>query len=367
MHCLPKAPPRVILAFATLHQLLVAGIIFGWENLVPILLDQRIFNEKCSGSAQAAYLADPSKPCNEALVSLNLAVTTGFSAVSFSAVLFGPLQDYVSVFYARILACFMSAGGVVCLAFAPSRPDLLVVGALLVGAGGGGIQLTGFTVGQLFPSTQGLATSLIAASFSVSSLVFLIFNKLYFSYGVAYKSLFLVYSALVAFVFCSSFMWPHKFAVAAPDKTQPANSDLLAMPLLLEDAPVLPASGDSALQTRRKGARNVELHNMGWKQQVMSVEFVTLVAIISVQSLASNIFVSSYLLMATLISSDSAELAVATTAFSILFPLCSVTTPVIGLIMDRAMLHTVIAFVVALGILWQALTFIPDIRWQILT
>jgi hypothetical protein len=35
--------------------------------------------------------------------------------------------------------------------------------------------------------------------------------------------------------------------------------------------------------------------------------------------------------------------------------------------MDRAMLHTVIAFVVTLGIAWQALVFIPDINWQILT
>ena len=111
----------------------------------------------------------------------------------------------------------------------------------------------------------------------------------------------------------------------------------------------------------------MELHEMGWKQQAMSVEFVTLVAIISVQSLASNIFVSSYLLMATQISSDAAQLEVATTAFSILFPLCSVTTPVIGYIMDRAMLHTVIAFVVTLGVAWQALSFIPSIQWQILT
>jgi hypothetical protein len=373
MPCLPKASPRVILAFATLHQLLVAGIIFGWENLVPILLDQRIFIEKCSGAAQTSYRADASKPCNEALVSLNLAVTTGFSAVSFSSVLFGPLQDYLSVLWARVIACALSAAGVICFAFAPSNPDLLLVGALLVGAGGGGIQLTGFTVGQLFPGTQGLATSLIAASFSVSSLVFLVFNKLYFSWGVAYHSLFLVYSAVVFFVFCSSFMWPHKFATAASaaataaDKVQPVASDLLALPLLLEDARTVPATGDSILQTRRKGSRNVELHELGWKQQVVSVEFVTLIAIISVQSLASNIFVSSYLLMAKQISSDAAQLAVATTAFSILFPLCSVTTPVIGYVMDRAMLHNVIAFVVTLGVLWQALSFIPDIRWQILT
>ena len=105
MPSLPRASPAVILSFATLHQLLVAGIIFGWANLVPVLQDQRIFIDRCSDAERAAYLADANKPCSAALVSLNLAVTTGFSAVSFSSVLFGPLQDYFSVFYARCLAC----------------------------------------------------------------------------------------------------------------------------------------------------------------------------------------------------------------------------------------------------------------------
>ena len=94
MFRLPRVSPPVILALATLHQLLVAGIIFGWVNLVPILLHQRIFIEECTDAAAAVYRADASKPCNEALVKLNLAVTTGFSAVTFSSLLFGPLQDY---------------------------------------------------------------------------------------------------------------------------------------------------------------------------------------------------------------------------------------------------------------------------------
>jgi MFS family permease len=369
---LPKAPPAVILAFATLHQLLVAGIIFGWANLVPVLQDQRIFIDRCSGAERTAYLADANQPCSAALVSLNLAVTTGFSAVSFSSVVFGPLQDYFSVFYARCLACVLSAAGVVCFAFAPSHPDLLLVAALLVGAGGGGIQLTGFSVGQLFHGSQGLATSLIAASFSVSSLVFLVFNKLYFSFGVAYHSLFFFYLALVIFVLCTSFMWPHKFSVsnaaAAGKQVLPVGSSLQETLLAPNDELARPpADPDAMLQLRRRGPRNVELHRFGWKKQAISVEFITLVAIISVQSLASNIFVSNYSLLAKELTSDASQLSMASTAFSVLFPLCSITTPAIGVIMDRAMLHTVIAFVVTLGIAWQALVFIPDINWQILT
>jgi MFS family permease len=375
MFRLPKVPPPVILALATLHQLLVAGIIFGWVNLVPVLLHQRIFIEECSDAAAAAYRADAAKPCNEALVKLNLAVTTGFSAVTFSSLLFGPLQDYCSVLYARILACVFSAAGVVCFAFAPSSPGLLLVATLLVGAGGGGIQLTGFSVGQLFHSSQGLATSLIAASFSVSSLVFLVFNKLYFSFGVAYQSLFFFYLALVLFVGCTSLVWPHKFnapsASAAHGEAVSAESSLQQS--LLETAPhtavsALPSAHDaSVFQVRRRGVRNVELHRFGWKKQAISVEFIALVCIISVQGLASNIFVSSYALMAQELTSDASQLSMASLAFSILFPLCSVTTPIIGVIMDRAMLHNVIAFVVTLGIAWQALVFIPDINWQILT
>ena len=371
---LPRASPAVILSFATLHQLLVAGIIFGWANLVPVLQDQRIFIDRCSDAERAAYLADANKPCSAALVSLNLAVTTGFSAVSFSSVLFGPLQDYFSVFYARCLACVLSAAGVVCFAFAPSHPDLLLVAALLVGAGGGGIQLTGFSVGQLFRSSQGLATSLIAASFSVSSLVFLVFNKLYFSFGVSYHSLFFPYLALVIFVLCTSYMWPHKFSVsnaaAAGEKVLPVGDSLqetLLSPSPVDELAQPPVVSDAMLQLRLRGPRNVELHRFGWKQQAISVEFITLVAIISVQSLASNIFVSNYSLLAKELTSDASQLSMASTAFSVLFPLCSITTPAIGVIMDRAMLHTVIAFVVTLGIAWQALVFIPDINWQILT
>jgi hypothetical protein len=120
------------------------------------------------------------------------------------------------------------------------------------------------------------------------------------------------------------------------------------------------------LQLRLRGPRNVELHRFGCKQQAIRVEFITLVAIISVQSLASNIFVSNYSLLAKELTSDASQLSVASTAFSVLFPLCSITTPAIG-VMDRAMLHTVIALVVTLGIAWQALVFIPDINWQMLT
>jgi len=371
LSCLPDAQPKVILAFATLHQLLVAGIIFGWANLVPILLDQRIFIDKCSAADQAAYRADSSKPCDAVLVSLNLVVTTGFSAISFSSVLFGPLQDYFSVFYSRILACIFSAAGIICFAFAPSNPDLLIVAALLVGAGGGGIQLTAFSVGQLFPATQGLATSLVAASFSVSSLVFLVFNKLYFSYAVPYQSLFLFYGAVVLFVLCTSFMWPHQFnapTASALRKTSVHPADSSLQQSLLASADIEGnAAETAAAPVRRKGARNVELHQFGWKRQACSVEFLTLVAIICVQSLASNIFVSSYTLEAQKLTSDASQLSTATTAFSILFPLCSITTPFIGFVMDRAMLHSVIAFVVTLGIAWQALVFVPDIKFQIFT
>jgi MFS family permease len=375
--CLPNAQPRVILAVATLHQLLVAGIVFGWANLVPILLDQRIFADKCSPADQATYLADPSKPCDAVLVNLNLAVTTGFSAVSFSSVLFGPMQDYISVFYSRILACTFSTAGIVFFAFLPSNPDLLNVAMLFVGAGGGGIQLTGFSVGQLFPATQGLATSLVAASFSVSSLVFLVLNKLYFSFAVPYQSLFLFYAAVPLFVLCSSFLWPHQFnaptnSAVSKVSVHPADSSLHQSLLSPADAeapePLVGHSiGDKKLPVRCKGARNVELHQFGWKQQACSIEFLTLVAIICFQSLASNIFVSSYSLEAQKLTSDASLLSMDTTAFSILFPLCSITTPLIGYIMDRAMLHSVIAFVVTLGITWQALVFVPDIKFQIFT
>ena len=274
------------------------------------------------------------------------------------------------------MACVFSAAGVVCFAFAPSSPDLLLVATLLVGAGGGGIQLTGFSVGQLFHSSQGVATSLIAASFSVSSLVFLVFNKLYFSFGVAYQSLFFFYLALVLFVACTSIVWPHKFnaptaTAAHGEAVSPVESSLQQS--LLETPPdtavsALPSAHDvSAFQVRRRGVRNVELHRFGWKKQAISVEFMALVGIISVQGLASNIFVSNYALMAQELTSDASQLSMASLAFSILFPLCSITTPIIGVIMDLAMLHNVIAFVVTLGIAWQALVFIPDINWQILT
>jgi MFS family permease len=375
MPCLPRADRRVILALATLHQVLVAGIIFGWTSLVPVLLDKRIFAEKCTGAEHAAYIADAGQACKAVGVSLSLAVTTGFSAVSFSAVLFGPLQDYFSVFYSRILACLCSAAGVVCFAFAPSNSELLIAAALLVGAGGGGIQLTGFSVGQLFPEAQGLATSLIAASFSISSLVFLVINKVYFSFHFDYQSIFLVYSALLLFVLASSFVWPHKFdasaSAQADDKVSPLAASLHEKLLDSEHdaaASLIPVIDDSSvIRVRRKGPRNVELHHFSWKNQALSVEFVMLVVIISVQGLASNIFVSNFFSMAQELSNDASELSMATTAFSILFPLCSITTPLIGLVMDRAMLHTVIAFVVTLGIAWNTLVFIPYLKWQILT
>jgi hypothetical protein len=117
-----------------------------------------------------------------------------------------------------------------------------------------------------------------------------------FIFGVSYHSLFFVYLALVIFVLCNSFMWPHKFSVsnaaAAGEKVLPVGNSLqetLLAPSTDGELPQPPVDSDAMLQLRRRGPRNVELHRFGWKQQAISVEFITLVAIISVQSLASKI------------------------------------------------------------------------------
>lgn len=93
-------------------------------------------------------------------------------------------------------------------------------------------------------------------------------------------------------------MWPHKFSVsnaaAAREKVLflPVGDSLqetLLAPSTDGELAQPPVDSDAMLQLRLRGPRNVELHRFGCKQQAIRVEFITLVAIISVQSLASKI------------------------------------------------------------------------------
>lgn len=163
----------------------MGGVVFGLSSLYPLLYAQGFYISTCSVEHRAKRCAAvmSTKCCEHQFLRFSLVTSAAFFLVDAAAAPWGELVDRV--------------GGRVCLAWAVSlsvlgfaalsagawlRVDaLLMIGILALGAAGPGCFNGGFfgtleLIGESSPRAKAALTSLNAAAFDGSALVFMLFH-----------------------------------------------------------------------------------------------------------------------------------------------------------------------------------------------
>lgn len=205
-----------ILAIALLCSVWSTGLIFGWAPLYITLLRNGVYANHCKTSNATAPtpsnvtipIAPTSSPnslqtgtstplCEEQQKRLNLIYTAGAACAQASLLASGLLLDWIGPKITATITSVVVAVGSLLFAFADLyRVDLYIVSFALMGFGGAGINLTTYTVSNLFPKAKSWVVSALVGVWTLSSLWFLIFKPL-LNVGLALHTLFFAQTILL--------------------------------------------------------------------------------------------------------------------------------------------------------------------------
>lgn len=184
---------------AVLYCLFASGIVFGYAALKPVLKHEGAYRNVCSSNAHGPD-STPVDTCVE--MHLNLMFTMAAVATNLVALPVGAILDHFGPRVCGVIGSLFLACGSLILAYAQSRPfDGFVVGYLLLALGGPFTFIPSFHLSNAFPQHSGLILALLTGAFDSSSALFLFYRLIYQSTGLSYRTFFLLYLVVPAFLF----------------------------------------------------------------------------------------------------------------------------------------------------------------------
>lgn len=176
-----------LLLYVVASLILCGGSVFGLTPLKQIFLDEGVYEELC-GDDTAVF------PCEEQLVKLDGLFT--LAASLFSAWL---LPAGLCLRYVGPRICFLSGFALVfagSMVFARASPQFYTLAYILIGTGNPLLYISAFNFGKLYPSNSNLLLSIFIGCFGFSSVIFYLFNDIYFSFGLSSRQIFLAFATV---------------------------------------------------------------------------------------------------------------------------------------------------------------------------
>ena len=205
---------RLLAFVASVFEIVVyCGVITGWSAVVPVLENERYFAANCNGSTSGT--------CQEQVESLNLVYTIATALAPLLCVFCGLTLDRYGCWVTRTLLVFVISVGFLSISLSDlSSSWVLFIGFSLVNIGGAGLCLPDLETSNLFKGMRSTSLAVLAGSMSTSSLTFLVVNKIYFSYCISFKAIFLFFAFLSLVFHLNTFLLTPKYRIP---KTLPDN------------------------------------------------------------------------------------------------------------------------------------------------
>eukprot|EP01114_Cavostelium_apophysatum_P013383 TRINITY_DN3231_c0_g1_i1.p1 TRINITY_DN3231_c0_g1~~TRINITY_DN3231_c0_g1_i1.p1 ORF type:complete len:452 (+),score=11.25 TRINITY_DN3231_c0_g1_i1:62-1417(+) len=191
-----KRPPPVgwvrypILFLHVLAGVLTAGVIVGFGQLYPILVDAGLYRNRC-GDIPANQTS-----CTEQLGLISNMFNYGATISIFIQSPSGVLLDFVGPKITAMIGLTMFIPGCVMFGLSTAKLDMYLAGFCLISAGGPMVFVSIMPTANLFPKYSSVVLTMMNGSYGGGALVFLLFNFLYFRLHYSFKSLFLAYSII---------------------------------------------------------------------------------------------------------------------------------------------------------------------------
>jgi MFS family permease len=186
-----------------------SGLIFGFSSILPILYREEVFARSCDhhgyGSGNCSTIsATGNKCCDAQLAAFTAMSTVGFFMADASMIFYGELLDRAGPRPCFFVGSSLVLVGLGLLALSPTAwrvvyPDFMWVTAFaLMGLGGPGCFLATLSFSERWRGIEPVISATAAAAFDSSSLVFFLFNTLYFDAGVPFYAICTGWMILIA-------------------------------------------------------------------------------------------------------------------------------------------------------------------------
>jgi len=177
---------------AVLENLFFAGAVFGWPNFVSICVKENFFNESCSGINETSQ---NSTLCADQSNSLSFTFTISSSVAVLSTLLTGKLLDKYGIWFIRTLMINLATVSYIIIASIPTTASLAFYFCFpIVHSVGFSLLFEKIQTANLFPKKRNFYVATISGAFDSGTIVYLIFNKLYFDLSVSFKRLLYIYA-----------------------------------------------------------------------------------------------------------------------------------------------------------------------------
>jgi len=215
MKLLPSGSRRWIsLAMGCFHTLFTGGMLFGWSSFEKIIDHRGIFLGVCDGKS-ITIEASAGGNCDRRTEIMAWILVLGIVGNYSNSITFGFILDYWGSKVCSVLASsVVILGALLCMNYEPLGEYAIYAGYFFLGHGGPSVQLACLPMAQLFPHHRAIVTSILAALFDGSTLIFLVMKFAYFNNSLTWISMWVIYLAILAVIFVTGAIFhPQRYAL----------------------------------------------------------------------------------------------------------------------------------------------------------
>ncbi|KAI1179577.1 amino acid transporter [Nemania sp. FL0916] len=369
---------------------IASGIVFGFASLKPILIAEGVYSEYCEpivDNGGNALDADAG-PCTEQDMRLNLFFVAASMTANISALFTGYALDHFGRRACYLIAAALIAAGSLLLGFAFAIPEFdgYMLGNVLLSSGGTFLFVPSFRLADAFPEYSGIIVAVVTGSFDASAIVLVLYQMAWEGTDGSFtpSQFFFAYTIIPVILLVGEFtLMPRDGyqltlnlghtektqdpAIFLYDPDQEQEIRFTADTLTKVDDVIIEIEEceDRAQEieaTHETGSVWTVLHSLPAHRQMMTAWFILILVLTVLQMVKMNIFISTIKSQYQYLFSSEEEAETLTKFFSIALPLGGiVTTPFIGLLLNRLGLSAIIgvltAFIAMIGVL-NCLSFV---------
>ncbi|KAG4107317.1 MFS general substrate transporter [Neocallimastix lanati (nom. inval.)] len=365
----------LLVIFGVFSALTTSGIIFGFQALKSILIENKVYFELCESTKENNEITQ----CNEQILKFSLMFSLASTATNAFSLPIGFLLDKygprVSCYIGSILFFFG------CLLLGLSGPSFngYLIGFLLLGIAGPFIFISTLHFSTVFPKKSGLIMAALTGSFDASSVIFLLFNKLYYFFDKKYsvQTFFLVYMIVPIIIFiANSFLMPKTSLQWSESESEDLINESDEFSSLLnndKETSIISSTNNyqsiiSEHEQNENRNKEKDIKEMTSWEQMKTKEYILITLLTSIFMIRLNFYISTTEEQFSTISNDEDGIKNTVQFFNIMLPLAGVLSIMpIGWLLDNFKIYIGFTVLCLMALIFGVLSLIPSLSLQFIS
>ncbi|KZN89933.1 hypothetical protein EN45_000390 [Penicillium chrysogenum] len=374
-----------------------SGIVFGFAALKPVLVEEGVYHGHCT----PAEIDEGLELCSQQDLRLNLFFTIASITANVSALPVGTILDRYGSRVCWFISCLLLAVGGVIMAFAFREPgfDGYIAGNFFLALAGTFLFVPSFQIANAFPRYAGTIVALVTGAFDASAAVFLFYRLVYEASGKSFTpdKFFLGYLIVPACVFIALVtIMPARDYVSTlqlenkMERAEDATRDVHDSDDEIESTAELNQVRKKRAERRQKKIRQIDevlgdrderqmradreedrqqtswvwgvLHGLPAHRQMATPWFILITLMTVLQMIRMNYFIATVRSQYEYMLGSAQKADKIGALFDVALPVAGVLfTPVIGFLLDRLSVPTMLGIIVLFTTVIGVLNSIPAV------